>query len=324
MAERALVTGGAGFIGLSLCRRLLADGYEVHVLDDLSRHGMDSEVRQLSRDVRFVDRDLTLGVPDTVPRQCALVVHLAARVGVHSVTSQPYRALRDNIAATLSILDWCAVSDVGTVFLSSTSEIADGAAALGLSDLPSAEDVAFVLRNPHASRSSYALSKLVGESLLMFATSGYRVRIGRYYNIYGPRMGTAHVIPQFIERVVAGVRPFPVFGGEHARAFCYVSDAIEATMRLVALPTDEPIVANIGNDQEEITMTDLACRLFAVAGFSAALDIRDAPPGSPLRRLPDLSVLRELTGYRPAVTLTDGLAMTYDWYARRASKMGLP
>lgn len=324
MAERALVTGGAGFIGLSLCRRLLADGYEVLVLDNLSRHGMDPEFEQLSRDVRFLDHELSLGVPDAVPGHCALVLHLAARVGVGTVSSQPYRVLRENVTATLSILDWCAANDVGTVFLSSTSEIADGAAELGLAGFPVPEDVPFVLPRPHTARSGYALSKMVAESLLMFATGRLRVRIGRYHNVYGPRMGTAHVIPQFIGRVLDGADPFPIFGGQHTRAFCYVSDAVAATLRLVALPTDEPVVANIGNDEEEIAMTELARRLFAVAGFSAALDVRAAPPGSPLRRLPDLSLLRELTGYRPAVTLDDGLAMTYDWYARRAATVSRP
>jgi UDP-glucuronate decarboxylase len=318
MAERALVTGGAGFIGIPLCRRLLAEGYEVYVLDNLSRHGRDPEFLDLSlsRDVRFLDHDITFGIPEAVPGHCAIVVHLASWIGVATVSSQPYRVLRDNLATTLSLMDWCAGHDVGTVFFSSTSEIVDGAVRLGLANLPVREDAPFALPQPHSSRSSYALSKLVAESLLLFARQP-RVRIGRYYNIYGPRMGTAHVIPQFIDRVLARVNPFPVFGGEHTRAFCYVSDAVEATMRLVSVPSDEPIVANIGNNEEEVTMIELARRLFAVADFSAALDIRGAPPGSPARRLPDLGTLRELTGYEPTVKLDDGLVMTYDWYARQ-------
>lgn len=319
MAERALVTGGAGFVGLHLCRRLLADGYDVVVLDNLSRHGVDPEFERLRSDVRFVDHDLTLGIPATVPTDCDLVAHLAAWVGVDRVSSRPDRVLRDNITCTLSVVDWCVRAGVGTLFLSSTSEFGDGAAELGVTALPVGEDTPFVLARPHAPRSSYALSKAVAESLLVYTTGGPRMRIGRFYNVYGPRMGTAHVIPQFIQRVLAGVDPFPVYGGEHTRAFCHVTDAVEATMRLVALPTDDPLVVNIGNDQEEITMADLAGRLFDVAGYTAALDVRDAPPGSPLRRLPDIGRLRALTGYQPAVSLRDGLADTYAWYAACAS-----
>lgn len=321
MAERALVTGGAGFIGLHLCQRLLADGYDVVVLDNLSRHGMDEQFQRLHRDVRFIDHDLTLGVPDAVPGDCALVAHLASWVGVGRVSSQPYRVLRDNITSTMSVVDWCAGHDVGTLFLSSTSEVADGAAAAGVAELPAREDVPFVLARPHSPRSSYALSKLVGEQLLLFAGGGGpRVRIGRYYNVYGPRMGNAHVIPQFVERVLARVNPFPVYGGAQRRAFCYVSDAIEATMRLALLPTAEPVLANIGNDQEELAMTELARRLFAVAGYTAELDVHAAPPGSPGRRLPDLTELRERTGYRPSVGLDEGLAATYQWYAEQVCR----
>jgi UDP-glucuronate decarboxylase len=318
VAERALVTGGAGFIGLHLCRRLLAAGYDVVVLDNLSRHGMDPEFERLRRDVRFVDHDLSLGVPAGVPGDCALVLHLAAWVGVGRVSAQPYRVLRENIGAVLSIVDWCTRNDVGTLFLSSTSEVVDGAGALRVTGFPVPEGAPFVLPRPHTPRSCYALSKLVAESLLMFCAGGPRVRIGRYFNVYGPRMGTAHVIPQFIERVLAGLDPFPIHGGSNTRAFCYVSDAVEATVRLVSLPTEEPVLVNIGDDREELAMTALAERLFTVAGYAAELDVRDAPPGSPRRRLPDLTHLRERTGYRPAVTLDEGLAATYEWYARRA------
>jgi UDP-glucose 4-epimerase/UDP-glucuronate decarboxylase len=321
VAERALVTGGAGFIGQFLCRRLLADGLDVYVVDNLSRHGLDAEVRELSRHVRLVDHDLARGLPDGLPGDFALVAHLAAWVGVGRIESEPYRALRDNVAMTMSVLDWCAGHHVGTVFLSSTSEIADGAAALGLASLPVPEDVPFVLPRPPAPRASYALSKLVAEALLLHAASA-RVRIGRYFNVYGPRMGTAHVVPQFIARILARASPFPVYGGEHTRAFCYISDAIEATMRLAVLPADEPVLANIGNDGEEIAMTELARRLFAVADYSAPLDVRGAPLGSPLRRMPDLGTLRRLTGYQPAVALDDGLALTYQWYARQAATAG--
>src|SRR6202035_2177274 len=120
----------------------------------------------------------------------------------------------------------------------------------------------------------------------------FRVRVGRYYNVYGPRMGTAHVIPQFIERVLARLDPFPVYGGLQSRAFCYIDDAVAATVALTRLAAPEPILANIGNDREEIQIAELARRLLKLAGLEARLDLRAPPPGSPERRLPALATLR--------------------------------
>ncbi|MEV4211202.1 NAD-dependent epimerase/dehydratase family protein [Micromonospora sp. NPDC049662] len=316
MAERALVTGGAGFVGLHLCRRLLAEGFDVVVVDNLSRHGRDRELDELLPHVQLVDHDLSRGMPASVPGRCSVVFHLAAWVGVDRVTAAPYRVLRDNIASTGAVLDWCTDHTVETVFLSSTSELGDGATELGLAGLPTPETAPFAVRAPHAARASYALSKLVAEALLLHH-GGRRVRIGRYYNVYGPRMGYNHVIPQFIARVLDGVDPFPVYGGANTRSFCYVADALEATMRLVRLPQEQPIIANIGDDTAELAMTSLAEKLFEVAGVSPGLDVRRAPAGSPQRRVPDLSNLQMLTGYQPEVSLSEGLATTFRWYAER-------
>jgi UDP-glucose 4-epimerase/UDP-glucuronate decarboxylase len=316
VAERALVTGGAGFVGLHLCRRLLAEGFDVVVVDNLSRHGHDRELAELLPHVRFINHDLTAGPPTTAPDGCSLVFHLAAWVGVDRVSRAPYRVLRDNIASTAAILDWCTRRSVGTLFLSSTSEIADGAIELGLAGLPAAESTPFAVARPHAARASYALSKLVAEALLVHH-GGVRVRIGRYYNVYGPRMGTSHVIPQFIQRVLDGVDPFPVYGGVNTRAFCYVSDAVAATMHLVRLPGDDPVMANIGDDTTELPMTSLAELVFRIAGASPRLQVHPAPSGSPRRRVPDLTILHTLTDYRPAVRLSDGVAAAFEWYAGR-------
>jgi UDP-glucose 4-epimerase/UDP-glucuronate decarboxylase len=312
-----LLTGGAGFIGLHMCRRLLADGWDVVVVDNLSRHGADDDLAALLPHVHLVEHDLTAGLPPGVTGHFDAVLHLAAWVGVDRVGREPFRVLRDNVVATAAVLDWCAERPVDTVFLSSTSEVADGAAALGLAGFPIGEDAPFALARPHAARTTYALSKLVGESLLLHR-AGARVRIGRYYNVYGPRMGSNHVIPQFIERAVEGTDPFPVYGGTNRRAFCHVSDAVEATVRLVELPGDEPVIANIGDDRAELSMVELAGLVNRIAGTAPRIEVHAAPPGSPERRVPDLTRLRALTGYESRTALADGVAETYQWYAERA------
>ncbi|TDC60894.1 NAD-dependent epimerase/dehydratase family protein [Micromonospora sp. KC207] len=317
MADRALVTGGAGFIGLHLVRRLLDEGVQVTVLDDFSRGADDPELHALTGDVHLVRHDLTTPLPADLDRFDA-VYHLAGVVGVQRVTDRPVHTVRTNVLATVSLLDWCARTQPAVLFLSSTSEVGDGAATAGLAELPVPEDAPFVLCEPRSPRTSYALSKLVAEYLFLHAGPPSRVRVARFYNVYGPRMGSEHVVPQLIERALAGTDPFPLYGGRQTRAFCHVDDAVEAMLRLCAVPEPGPLLVNIGNDREEVEILDLARRICALAGTHPEFAVRPAP-GGPRRRLPDLTRLRGLTGYEPAVTLDVGLRSTFDWYAAHRS-----
>jgi nucleoside-diphosphate-sugar epimerase len=315
-AGRALITGGAGFIGFHLARRLVADGAEVVLVDDLSRGRVDGELRGLLGHVRLVEHDLRQPVPEGLLGDGFQVVyHLAAVVGVDRSTRDPGHVLRTNVLSTLHLLDWCARTEPETVFLSSTSEVADGAVRLGLGALPVPEDVPYAIPDPRLSRSCYALSKMLAESALLHGAPGTRVRIARLFNVYGPRMGSAHVIPQLIERMLAGVDPFPLYGTSQTRSFCYVDDAVEAITRLVRAGGDEAIVANVGNDREEVTIGELAERIFALHRRPARVEVREPPPGSPERRRPDLGELRRLTGFEPRCGLDSGLRRTFEWYA---------
>ncbi len=316
MAERVLITGGAGFIGMHLARRLLRDGAEVTLLDDFSRGRCDAELRAISPLVTLVTHDLTTPIPPgLLGDSFDHVYHLAAVVGVRQASQDPYRVLNVNLTSTVRILDWCRSQPPAAVFLSSTSEVADGVARLGLSSFPVPENVPFVLPDPASPRASYALSKIVAEALLRQLGGEFRVRIGRYHNIYGPRMGDDHVIPHFIGRALARRDPFPVYGAMQSRAFCYVDDAVAATVALMRLPARDPLVANIGNDSEEIRIDRLAERVVRLAGYQPVLRLLDPPAGSPDRRLPDLAVLRNATGFEPEVDLDTGLCAAFEWYA---------
>jgi UDP-glucose 4-epimerase/UDP-glucuronate decarboxylase len=318
MGDRILITGGAGFLGAHLARRFLRDGADVVLLDDLSRGQDDPEFAELQGQAEFIRHDLTRPLTDRrLARPFDAVYHLAAVVGVGEVTADPARTLRVNLASTLSLTEWCGRNPPGSLFLSSTSEVADGAGLLGLASYPLPESVPFVLTAPRSARSSYALSKMACEALVGHLGSQTRVRIGRYHNIYGPRMGMSHVIPQLIARLLRGDDPFILYGADHTRSFCHVADAVDATMRLMAVRDPAVVVANIGNDLEETVIGALAAELFSLAGRLPVVDSRPAPEGTPLRRLPDLTTLRTLTGYQPAMRLSDGLPETYQWYERR-------
>ncbi|MEV4315577.1 NAD-dependent epimerase/dehydratase family protein [Actinocrispum sp. NPDC049592] len=316
MAERVLITGGGGFVGHHLAARLLAAGAEVVILDDFSRGRPDSDFERLRQHAQVVEHDLRLPIPAGLLAGCFDgVYHLAAVVGVQRTIGDPVHVLRTNVLSTLNLLDFCSSRPPGMLFFSSTSEVADGAVAAGLSGLPAPEGVPYVATDPWAPRTSYSLSKVTGELLVMQHAKDFPVRIGRYHNVYGPRMGNSHVIPQFLRRALDGVDPFPIYGADQTRAYCYVADAVSATIAAATCAAAQ-VVVNIGNDTEEITARDLAARVFSVVGVDPRVEVHAPPPGSPDRRLPDLTALRALTGYQPRVSLDEGLRLTSSWYAR--------
>ena len=316
MPDRVLITGGAGFLGAHLARRLLADGHEVVLADDLSRGMLDPELTAITSHAEFIEADLTQPWSDRrLARAYDAVYHLAAVVGVANVMANPARTLRVNLACVLQLVDWCRDQEPGRLFFSSTSEVSDGAGLARVAPYPLAEWVPFVLRDPWSPRSAYALSKVTGETVLAHLGGATQVRIGRYHNVYGPRMGMSHVIPELIARLMRGDDPLDLPGKEQRRAFCYISDAIEATLRLMALPGAAPLVLNIGNDRDEVTMGELAMTLCSITERHPRLRALPAPTGSPSRRLADLTAIRALTGYAPEVPLGTGLRLTYEWYA---------
>lgn len=314
MARRALVTGGHGFVGAHLVRTLAAEGSEVVVLDDRSRGHAREDFAELRTPVTVVEHDLTRPIPDGLLDPVDEVYHLAAIVGVDRVEAAPAAVLDINVAATRELLAWCDRHRPASVLLASTSEISDGATRFAVAGYPTPESAPFVLDDLAAPRTSYALSKATSEAMFHARSAGMRVRIARYFNVYGPRMGRAHVIPQLIDRVRQGVDPFPVYGGHQRRAFCYVSDAVAATIALVRHEATEALVVNVGNDRDEIRIADLAERLFDLMGVGPILSFQPERLRSPDRRLPDLSRLRAL-GLEPEPTsLAEGLRRTVEWY----------
>jgi UDP-glucose 4-epimerase/UDP-glucuronate decarboxylase len=317
VADQALITGGAGFLGYHLARRLLDDGWTVVLVDDLSRGRMDAELLALLDDVRFVERDLRIPLAATeLGTGYRAVFHLAGIVGVARTTSDPAAVLRTNLLTTMNVVDWCTAIAPEAVFLASTSEVGDGVVASGLSGLPVAESAPAVFCEPLRPRSAYGISKLACELLVAHGSGrgGYRARVARYHNVYGPRMGHSHVIPELIGRIASGQDPLVVYGASQSRAFCHVRDAVEATVRLVEYADPGSVLANVGNDLEELTIKKLAEQLLDLSGVSVGIDAQPAPDGSPERRLPDLSVLRRLTAYEPKVPLADGLKECVGWY----------
>lgn len=317
---RSLVLGGAGFIGTHLTRRLLAEGRDVTLVDDFSRGAHDGTVEELHRfGAAVVHADLTRCQSWTaLGQEWDEVYHLVAVVGVRNVERDPQHCLKVNTVTTAHLVEW--LPPWAKVFYSSTSEVYAGGVAPGLVPVPTPEDVPVVVERPTAARAAYAVSKLWGESAIAHAGAlrGFTWVTGRFHNVYGPRMGMDHVVPEMLARAAAGEEPFRVWGAEQTRAFCYVDDAVEAVLRLMDEPAASGQTVHVGTDVET-GITDLAHLVLDIVGTRARLQPLPAPEGSVARRCPDISRLRALTGYAPCVTLQEGVARTWAWYARPAT-----
>ncbi len=326
MADSALVTGGAGFIGLHVARRLVESGMDVTLVDDLSRGKRDAAVSELLTEVRFVEHDLTSSIPPEIAEErFAQVFHFAAIVGVRRVSQMPEEVLRTNILAAVNVLDFCARRPPDALFFSSTSEVGDGARELRGGRVRPDEDSPVVIASPTLPRAAYATSKLSGELLVRHYANrhGFRARIGRYHNVYGPRMGYDHVVPELMQRAHAHADPYSVWAVEQSRAFCYIDDAVSATLALMDLEAPEPLTVNVGNDSEEIAIGELAKLILSIADHQPEIQPRPAPDGSPTRRCPDLRRISELLDWTPQVPLRDGLARTWAWYGADLDRMHL-
>jgi UDP-glucuronate decarboxylase len=324
---RVLILGGAGFVGYHLAQRLAAEGgHAVTLVDDLSRGRLDDDLRTLlgAPGVELVSADLTEAAAwARLDPRWDQVYMLAAVVGVRHVEGDPARVIRVNALTTVRLVEWL-TAGVGTVFFASTSEVYAGGVSAGHVPVPTPEDVPLSIADIANPRFAYAASKILGESAVIHGARARRVPfvVGRFHNVYGPRMGADHVIPELCLRALERHDPFAIYGPEQRRAFCHVSDAVEAVLRLMASEPAWGQVVNVGNNAEETRIGDLGALILRIAGFSPRVVPHAAPAGSVARRCPDLTRLRALTGFNPKVPLEAGVRETFAWYRAWRGRQG--
>lgn len=309
--RRALVTGGAGFIGSHLCERLLARGDAVTIVDDLST-GRRANLPPPHPSLRFIEADLkealhALGRGERFHE----IYHLAAAVGVDLVLKDPFNAIRINIEQTQAVLDFALhAAPAGgptRILVASSSEVY----GKGIRE-PFAEDDDIVLGPTTLARWSYAHSKAIDEHLAI-ACARHRTLpavIVRFFNTVGPRQVGQYgmVLPRFVRAALAN-RPLEVFGdGRQSRCFCDVRDVVAALPTLLAADACAGRVFNLGSDRP-ITIEELARLVIRVAGSASEVRLvpydQAYPPGfEDLRaRRPDLTRVRRAIGFAPTIPL---------------------
>lgn len=318
MMKKVLITGGAGFIGLHLARRLAAMDCEVVLADNLARGKMDNEAQTLLElpNVSFVQCNL-LDRSDaaSLGNDFDTVYHLAALLGVQNVLDRPMQVLRDNVIMTANVVDGVSGgSTTPRIIYTSTSEVYAGTLKFGDLPLPTPEETPLIVSDTSKPRTSYMLSKIYGEALCQLGDLPYTVI--RPHNVYGPRMGMAHVIPELLKRTheTPAGGSLDVWSVDHTRTFCFVDDAVDMLLAVAQTPACENQVINLGTEKPETTILELAKDVMDVVGKELSINPKPATAGSPTRRCPQMSKMTELTGLTSKVGLREGVEKTYAWY----------
>ena len=307
---RALITGGAGFIGSHLAERLLQDDHEVSIIDDLSTGSIEN-ITHLKSDRRFsyvIDSVTNEPLLAELIDRSEVVFHLAAAVGVKLIVEQPVHTIETNVHGTEVVLKH-ANKKKKLVIIASTSEVYGKSTAV-----PFREAAEVVLGATVKHRWAYACSKLLDEFLALayWKEKKLPVIIVRLFNTVGPRQTGQYgmVLPTFVRQALAG-QPITVFGdGSQSRSFTYVGDVVDALVKLACEPRAIGEVFNVGTTAE-VTIGELAARVKALTSSASAIQhipydeayeagFEDMP-----RRVPDISKLCSLIGYRPKLQLDE-------------------
>lgn len=318
---RYLVTGGAGFIGAHLTQALVDCGAQVTVLDNLST-GQQSNLNAVQDQVRLVHGSvLDPLLTDELVSESDVVVHLAAAVGVKLIVEHPLRSFITNIRGAETVLE-AAHRYRKKVLLASTSEVYGKT-----TKVPFREDDDRVLGSNKVSRWGYSTSKAVDE-ILAFAywrEKGLPTVVVRLFNTVGPRQTPAYgmVLPRFVEQALKG-EPLTVYGdGSQTRCFCHVEDVVDALLRLLEDPSCVGDVFNVGAT-EEISIYQTAERVIATTGSSSQIqlvayeDAYEEGFEDMMRRVPDISKIREAVGWEPKTGLDQIIVELVEHVKQRA------
>ena len=315
--RKYLVTGGSGFIGSALVRKLLSEGHSVRVFDNNSRGNL-RRLDDVINDIEFFTGDIR--ELDQVKKACKgidSVCHLAFVNGTRFFYELPELVLEVGVKGMMNILDSCISNNVEELILASSSEVYQSPM-----EVPTSENVPLVIPDLHNPRYSYGGGKIISELLAInYGRKNFeKVVIFRPHNVYGPDMGWEHVIPEFFLKMQSLATTnketvdFPIQGsGSETRAFIFIDDFVDGLMRVIE-KGEHLGVYHIGTSHE-IKLSQLADEIAKLFNISINLMPGKLSPGGTLRRCPDISKLKQL-GFNPSTPLITGLEISKDWYLK--------
>jgi dTDP-glucose 4,6-dehydratase/UDP-glucose 4-epimerase len=316
VSKRVLVTGGLGFIGTGLVRKLIESGYDVNVLDNRMRTSVDrlgpvrERIKMFPADVRDA------AAVHEAASGCNMVCHLAYVNGTRFFYEKPDLVLDIAVKGMVNVLEACKAHRIKELVLASSSEVYQTPPVI-----PTPEHVPLVVPDLWNPRFSYGGGKIISELLAVHMGGSFmdRVVIFRPHNVYGPTMGWEHVIPELVMRIYGATKAkgksradVPILGdGRQTRSFVFIDDFIDGVHRLIEHGRHLEVY-HIGNT-EELQIGNVAQLIAAHMQVEVQFTTSAPPAGEPTRRVPDISKMRAL-GYVPRVNFRAGLSKTLDWY----------
>ena len=310
--KRYLVTGGSGFIGSAIVKRLSSEGYFVRVFDNGFRNS-GSDLSKLKNvelhrgDIRSLE-DVT-----NATKKIDAIIHLAYINGTKYFYEFPELVLEVGVKGMINVLDSAKTNRVKELYLASSSEVYQTPPII-----PTPENVPFSIPDAYNPRFSYAAGKIISELLSLYIGKKIfkKVIIFRPHNVYGPNMGHEHVIPELIGGIIKsnnkGTAHLTIQGnGKNTRAFIYIDDFVDGVMILLNKGANNETY-NIGNN-EEISILELVNKLSKLTGIKIKVSKSKLPQGSTMRRCPDITKIEKL-GFKRKTSTNDGLKKTYLWY----------
>ncbi|HKV32644.1 MAG TPA: UDP-glucuronic acid decarboxylase family protein [Candidatus Dormibacteraeota bacterium] len=313
MARRAVVTGGAGFLGSHLCERLLADGWQVLSVDNLVT-GAARNVAHLRGNPNFESLQHNVSEPLYLEGPVDAVLHFASPASPVDYADHPIATLKVGTLGTHNMLGVARAKDA-IFFLASTSEV------YGDPKVHPQPETYWGNVNPVGPRAVYDEAKRAAEAFTMayHRAHGMNTRIVRIFNTYGPMMRTndGRAVPNFLLQALQN-QPLTVYGnGAQTRSLCYVDDLIDGIVRLLATDYADPV--NLGTD-DEVTMLQLATRIRDLSGSSSEIVFKPLPEDDPKQRRPDLTRARKLLNWQPRTSLDVGLGKTIKYFRENLSR----
>lgn len=320
MRKKVLIIGGAGFIGQRIAKYLCENrDCDIHIIDNFFRGKLDEKLKELvdNYGIKVMQADCTKSESfNQLDKDYDHVYMLASVVGVKYTEEIPNELIRINTFLIMNTLEWLKKTDCKKVLFTSTSECYAGTIEAFGYDIPTPEDVPLAIQDIKHPRFTYAVTKMLGESgFLQYANFyGFECTIIRYHNVYGPRMGFKHVLPQVTQRFLKNEDPFKIYGWDQTRSFNYISDAVQGTVLAMEHPNTNGEIFHIGDDAAEITIEELIRYIGELRVYKGTYEKVDAPSGSVSRRCPNVSKAREVLGYAPKVHWKEGVKETVEWY----------
>ena len=316
-----LITGGAGFIGIKLVEKLLKNKEnKIYIIDNLSKKTDNKNLLKIlkNKNVKLIQKDLNLITDYLKIYDFDYIFHFAAILGVKKVIDNPFITLKDNILTTINLINFSKKQKkLKKICFTSTSEVYAYTLKKKLAKYPTPEDIDFLISKDYNPRSSYLLSKIVGEYLISYSRLNFV--IFRPHNIFGPQMGFAHVIPQLTKKILKYNKKITIHNSKHKRTFCNIDFATELIFNISHKKKLTNKIFNIGSPEKEISIMELAQKIKKILNSKNQLISSNLQTdSSPEKRRPNMK--RSLNYSRTNHNFEKGLKETVLWYKEHYKK----